>query len=159
EGPLPHCAQVRAVEHERERTLACVLRERASPVAYRPCGTEHGGAGPCLPQLPSQTASGVPAPFGKAPPAPAAPEPTPAGAANRRGANWAWGPPPAPLPASAAKTPAAPPAKGAAFANPAARTPAAEGAAKAPATSAPNRISLPPSVPAVPPGATSPVPA
>src|SRR5262249_58558476 len=49
EGPLPHCAQVRAVEHERERTLACVLRERASPVAYRPCGTENRGPSPPLP--------------------------------------------------------------------------------------------------------------
>jgi outer membrane protein TolC len=30
EGPLPHCAQVRAVEHFRERTVALVARERAT---------------------------------------------------------------------------------------------------------------------------------
>jgi hypothetical protein len=28
DGPLPQCAQVRAVEHERQRTAALVLRER-----------------------------------------------------------------------------------------------------------------------------------
>jgi hypothetical protein len=33
EGPLPLCAQVRAVEHERQRTAAMVLRER-SPASY-----------------------------------------------------------------------------------------------------------------------------
>jgi outer membrane protein TolC len=40
EGPLPRCAQVRAVVHEHERTAALVLRERAKPVVYqqqRPC--------------------------------------------------------------------------------------------------------------------------
>src|SRR5207249_3307320 len=34
EGPLPKCAEVRAVEHERERSLALVLRERAKPVCH-----------------------------------------------------------------------------------------------------------------------------
>jgi outer membrane protein TolC len=33
DGPLPLCAQVRAVEHERQRTAALVLRER-SPASY-----------------------------------------------------------------------------------------------------------------------------
>jgi outer membrane protein TolC len=32
EGPLPACAQVRAVEHEAQRTRALVLRERAAPM-------------------------------------------------------------------------------------------------------------------------------
>ncbi len=32
EGPLPACAQVRAVEHEKERTKARVLRERPRPL-------------------------------------------------------------------------------------------------------------------------------
>src|SRR5205823_12477805 len=36
EGPLPGCAQVRAVEHEKERTRAIVLREDAMPVIYPP---------------------------------------------------------------------------------------------------------------------------
>jgi outer membrane protein TolC len=33
EGPLPHSAQIRAVEHERERNAALIARERAQPVA------------------------------------------------------------------------------------------------------------------------------
>jgi outer membrane protein TolC len=37
DGPLPVCAQVRAVEHERERTAALVLHERALPAYERPC--------------------------------------------------------------------------------------------------------------------------
>ncbi len=37
EGGLPCCAQVRAVEHERERTTALVLRERAAPASGAPC--------------------------------------------------------------------------------------------------------------------------
>ncbi len=32
EGPLPQCAQVRAVEHERERSKAIVLKERPDPL-------------------------------------------------------------------------------------------------------------------------------
>lgn len=32
EGPLPNPAQVRAVEHERERTHAIILRQRANPI-------------------------------------------------------------------------------------------------------------------------------
>lgn len=36
EGPLPQCAQVRAVEHERECTKAHVLREKARPVVHPP---------------------------------------------------------------------------------------------------------------------------
>ena len=34
EGPLTPCAQVRAVEHERERTRAFVLREKPDPMAH-----------------------------------------------------------------------------------------------------------------------------
>jgi outer membrane protein TolC len=33
EGPLPQCASVRAVEHERARTASIVLAERAEPIA------------------------------------------------------------------------------------------------------------------------------
>ncbi|MBY0229835.1 MAG: TolC family protein [Gemmataceae bacterium] len=39
EGPLPGCAAVRAVEHEKQRTAALVLRERAAP-AITTCGGE-----------------------------------------------------------------------------------------------------------------------
>jgi outer membrane protein TolC len=37
EGPLPHCAQIRAVEHERQRTRAIVLRDVAQPVCAASC--------------------------------------------------------------------------------------------------------------------------
>ncbi|MBI3411374.1 MAG: TolC family protein [Planctomycetes bacterium] len=44
EGALPACAQERAVEHERERTKAIVLRERPLPYAHpgRLCGDLNG---------------------------------------------------------------------------------------------------------------------
>jgi outer membrane protein TolC len=38
EGPLPNCAAERAVEHERERTKALLLKERATP-PHPPSGT------------------------------------------------------------------------------------------------------------------------
>src|SRR5262249_8941229 len=37
EGLLPHCAQVRAVEHERERSKALVLMQRARPIVPPVC--------------------------------------------------------------------------------------------------------------------------
>jgi hypothetical protein len=37
EGPVPHCAQIRAVEHERQRTRAIVLRDVAQPVCTVSC--------------------------------------------------------------------------------------------------------------------------
>jgi outer membrane protein TolC len=63
EGPLPNCAAERAVEHERERTKAIVLKERATPPDLpagtfvtpvepvgppKPPGPDHGGP-PSLP--------------------------------------------------------------------------------------------------------------
>jgi outer membrane protein TolC len=42
EGGLPCCAQVRAVDHERERTAAIVLRERANPATWVGCGPSAG---------------------------------------------------------------------------------------------------------------------
>jgi outer membrane protein TolC len=48
EGPLPACAQVRAVEHERQRSKAIVLCERASPAAKAACC---GANGLALPQV------------------------------------------------------------------------------------------------------------
>ncbi len=59
EGPLPTCAQVRAVEHERARTAALVLRERAVPVApavSKPEGMFPGKA----PSLPAVLAASPP---------------------------------------------------------------------------------------------------
>src|SRR5207249_4669785 len=48
EGPLPKCALVRAVEHERERTAALVLRERENPVHQGDLSLAHGGPRPLL---------------------------------------------------------------------------------------------------------------
>ncbi len=56
EGGLPQCAQVRAVDHFRERSKALVLRERALPV--KPACS---GPGACLPQIPEAVAPSVPA--------------------------------------------------------------------------------------------------
>lgn len=40
EGPLPQCAQIRAVEHERERSKALKLRERPGMFAPATCATD-----------------------------------------------------------------------------------------------------------------------
>ena len=50
EGPLPECAQVRAVENERQRAKAIICHEEANVVAHPPCSTEHS-ANPCLPPV------------------------------------------------------------------------------------------------------------
>jgi outer membrane protein TolC len=73
EGPLPHCAQVRAVEHERERSKAIVLRERASPPVCAPCNFEKGSYG--IPQLPTNEAPTLPKLFEGQPPLPEITEP------------------------------------------------------------------------------------
>ena len=62
EGGLPQCAQVRAVEHERERASALVLRERAKPVTV-PCCRVEGGTLMGLPELPPSSAPSIPALF------------------------------------------------------------------------------------------------
>jgi outer membrane protein TolC len=51
EGGLPHAPQMRAVEHERQRSLAIVLRERANPIPTSDC---------LVPQLPAGEAQPVP---------------------------------------------------------------------------------------------------
>jgi outer membrane protein TolC len=56
EGVLPHCAQVRAVEHERERTKALVLRERAQPVNH--CNFD--GAAGTVPGVPDLSTASLP---------------------------------------------------------------------------------------------------
>jgi hypothetical protein len=62
DGPLPGCAQVRAVEHERQRTKALVLAERAT--CANPC--PEGSALPHLPvdvaPVPSLLESRLPVP-------------------------------------------------------------------------------------------------
>jgi outer membrane protein TolC len=76
EGPLPHCAQVRAVEHERERTKALVLQERAQPINHSVYqGAD--GAIPGVPDLPKSTLPSVPSLYEGLPSTPAASEPLP----------------------------------------------------------------------------------
>jgi hypothetical protein len=58
EGQLPLCAQKRAVEHERERSAAITLRERANPVS-QPCWNSAQGCMPGSPQLPANDAAPV----------------------------------------------------------------------------------------------------
>jgi outer membrane protein TolC len=64
EGPLPQCAQVRAVEHERERTVALVAREREHPLHQTEAATEHGPPG--MPELPGHESPSLPALYGNA---------------------------------------------------------------------------------------------
>jgi len=61
DGPLPRCAQIRAVEHERERTKALVLAERtaAGSPGYRQDGSWMSGQ--ALPHLPVDSIMPVPA--------------------------------------------------------------------------------------------------
>jgi hypothetical protein len=68
EGSLEGCAAVRAVDHEKERGKAIILRERASAVDY---ATEDS-KGTCvgLPVLPKDGAPSIPALIDKAPPLP-----------------------------------------------------------------------------------------
>ena len=64
EGALPNCAQVRAVEHQRERTAALVLRERAQPVIHAPLKE---GCAPVMPQPADQHGPVAPLPDGEGP--------------------------------------------------------------------------------------------
>ncbi len=59
EGALPQSVQVRAVQHEKERTQALVLRERALPVPHSPASPEKGV--PAMPVLPEGQAPSLPA--------------------------------------------------------------------------------------------------
>ncbi len=95
EGPLPQCAQVRAVDHERERSHALVLRERAvpmKPLCRDGCGCEKDplmrligvptvkpdlGAGPVVPDLPADGALPVPSLYKDSQPLPEIAEPLP----------------------------------------------------------------------------------
>jgi outer membrane protein TolC len=48
EGPLPNCAQVRAVEHEEQRANALICHERAAPIACGPEGPDANATSPPL---------------------------------------------------------------------------------------------------------------
>ncbi len=58
EGPIPQCAQVRAVEHERQRSHALVLRERANPIPHAPANAD---GVPYMPKLSNYEAPSLPA--------------------------------------------------------------------------------------------------
>lgn len=60
EGPLPQCVQVRAVEHERERTRAVVLSQRGSCAASCPNTNGECKENGNLPHMPFDTALPVP---------------------------------------------------------------------------------------------------
>jgi outer membrane protein TolC len=60
EGPLPRCAQVRAVEHERQRTEALVLRDQAQPVIPASCPAGPTETVPVLPQVPNDMVLSLP---------------------------------------------------------------------------------------------------
>jgi outer membrane protein TolC len=75
EGPLPHCAQERAVEHERQRSKAIVLRERASPIISAACTSENGCPG--VPELPAHEAPSIPKALDGQSPLPEINEPLP----------------------------------------------------------------------------------
>ena len=68
EGALPQVAQSRAVDHQRERTNALVLRERSTLVNHESFNPENGQVG--LPVLPANEAPSIPALLEKAPTAP-----------------------------------------------------------------------------------------
>jgi hypothetical protein len=69
EGALPGVAQVRAVEHQRERSKALVLREVSRPVPHEEFVPDAGQVG--LPNLPKNDVPSLPALFEKAPGVPA----------------------------------------------------------------------------------------
>jgi outer membrane protein TolC len=61
EGPLPRCTQVRAVEHERQRTRALVLRELAHCPTPSACPSGPAPSVPRVPFLPQDRAFSLPA--------------------------------------------------------------------------------------------------
>jgi len=75
EGALPAAAQVRAVEHLKERSKALVLIEHANPVPTQ--DTAINGAASGLPILPQETAPALPALLKNTTPVPEIKEPMP----------------------------------------------------------------------------------
>jgi hypothetical protein len=65
EGALTDCAAVRAVDHEKERAAALILRERENPVNYTPCNV--WDVDTLIPALPKDRAPSLPSLLEKAP--------------------------------------------------------------------------------------------
>jgi outer membrane protein TolC len=76
EGPLPECAQIRAVEHERERSKALVLRQRENPITHCQCQVEDGTL-ILPPNLPENAAPPLPSLYQGMPPLKPVAEPLP----------------------------------------------------------------------------------
>ena len=72
EGGLPGTVQVRAVEHERERSKALEIREHNNPIQSAPMDVD-GKVG-VIPQIPSNSAASLPALLSNVQPLPPAPE-------------------------------------------------------------------------------------
>ena len=71
EGALPRCAQVRAVEHEKERSKALILHEHAQPVEHPVGCASVALVDPQLPPLPQDIAGLPQLPLDRAPSLPA----------------------------------------------------------------------------------------
>jgi hypothetical protein len=74
EGPLPRCAQVRAVEHERQRTEAIVLRDLDHPVMPASCAAGPPGTVPAPPHGPNDMVLSLPVLEHAKPPPPEMPQ-------------------------------------------------------------------------------------
>jgi hypothetical protein len=95
EGPIPVAAQKRAVEHQRERTKALVLRERAAPAGALAKPLEMSGPVNIYPQI---NAVSIPSLYQEAPPLKDAAELPPVESANPENDNQMPNPiEPAPL--------------------------------------------------------------
>lgn len=77
DGPLPGCAQVRAVEHQRQRSLGLVARERPGQLVMPGGPNGHNGLTGPIPSLPQLQAADLAKPSAEPIPPPAAtPMPT-----------------------------------------------------------------------------------
>jgi outer membrane protein TolC len=74
DGPLPYCAQIRAVDHERQRTQAIVLRDQAPPAKLTPCHAAPQESALKMPDLSKDTILSLPALQHQQPPVPEMPE-------------------------------------------------------------------------------------
>jgi hypothetical protein len=73
EGPVPPCAQERAVEHERKRTNAIVLQELDHPVVPVSCPVSLAGPETMIPHMPDDKMLSLPVLQHSQPPVPEVP--------------------------------------------------------------------------------------
>ena len=101
EGPLPHCAAERAVEHQRQRSAALELRERAVPVPLAEVHADHSVAD--VPQGPDSHAAPLPELWQATPPLKDSPQLPPVPGAPAAKVDLMT--PPGPMPPLGAKKP------------------------------------------------------